>query len=244
MAISFPWDSEASAAVPPRPPPESLAQAEPDPKPRGRRPRLNRGMVPSAPAAASGTRWRYHHLTITGPAGAVDAFAAAARGAGVTPWRLDFRMLEEDIFHLAATQPPARRHLTIAGCRILARQFRERVERRQGRTAAMVGQGQSCPFDLHALLPVPDAMLDLGPAHPEALAWLTAHWGVTDRLRQVTLLKCPKPGRRLPKGYTVTGYWFFTGGNGRGGETPTVAIATLGAHWPSLRLRLQPRPLD
>jgi hypothetical protein len=233
----FPWDSEAAATVPP---PESLPQSEPDPKPRGRRPWLNPAMAP----AAAGTAWLYHHLTITGPAAAVAAFAAAARGAGVTPWRLDLSMLEEDIFNLAASQPPARRNLTIAGCRILARQFRERVERRQGRAANMVGRGQGCPFDLHALLPVPDAILDLCPTHPEALAWLAAHWGVTDRLRQVTLLKRPKPGRRLPKGYAVIGYGFFTGGNGGGGETPTAAIATLGARWPSLRWRLQPRPLD
>ena len=108
----------------------------------------------------------------------------------------------------------------------------------------MVGRDQSCPFDLHALLPVPDAILDLGPMHPEALAWLATHWGVTDRLRQVTLLKRPKPGRRLPKGHAVIGYGFFTGSHGSGGETPTVAIATLGVRWPSLRLRLQPWPLD
>jgi hypothetical protein len=240
----FPWDDEAPAGVPPRPPPEPLPHAEPDPKPRGRRPWLDPGLARSASAAASGTAWRYHHLTITGPAAAVAAFTAAARGAGVTPWRLDFSMLEEDIFNLAAAQPPARRNLTIAGCRILARQFRERVERRQGRAAALVGQGQGCPFDLHALLPVPDAILDLGPTHPEALAWLAAHWGVTDRLRQVTLLKRAKPGRRLPKGHAVIGYGFFTGSNSSGAETPTVAIATLGARWPSLRWRLQPRPLD
>jgi hypothetical protein len=244
MAISFPWDSEALAAVPPRLPPEPLPQAEPDPKPRGRRPWLDPGMAPSAPAAAFGTAWLYHHLTITGPAEAVTAFAAAARGAGVTPWRMDFRLLEEDIFNLAVSQPPARRNLTVAGCRILARQFRERVERRQGRAAAMVGQGQGCPFDLHALLPVPDGILDLGPTHPEALAWLSAHWGVTDRLRQITLLKRPKPGRRLPKGRAVIGYGFFTGSDGSGGKTLTVAIAALGARWPSLCLRLQPRPLD
>jgi hypothetical protein len=201
-------------------------------------------MAPAASAAASGTGWRYHHLTVTGPAEAVSVFAAAARGAGITPWRLDFRMLEEDIFNLAASQPASGRNLTIAGCRILARQFRERVEQRQGRAIALVGHSQGCPFDLHALLPVPDAILDLGPAHSEALIWLAAHWGVTDRLRQVTLLKRPKPGRRLPKGHAVTGYGFFTGGNGSGGGTPTVAIATLGARWPSLRLRLQPRPLD
>jgi hypothetical protein len=153
-------------------------------------------------------------------------------------------MLEEDLFNMAVSQPPARRNLTIAGCRILARQFRERVERRQGRAANMVGLGRGCPFDLYALLPVPGAILDLGPTHPEALAWLAAHWGVTDRLRQVTLLKRPKPGRRLPRDHAVIGYGFFTGDNSMGGETPTVAIATLGARWPSLRLRLQPRPLD
>ena len=60
--------------------------------------------------------------------------------------------------------------------------------------AAMVGQGQGCPFGLHALLPVPDTILDLGPTHPEALAWLAAHWGVT-KLRQVNVLKRPKPDR-------------------------------------------------
>jgi hypothetical protein len=92
----------------------------------------------------------------------------------------------------------------------------------------MGGQGQGCPFGLHALLPVPDAILDLGPTHPEALAWLAAHWGVT-KLCQVNVLKRPKPDRRLPKGHAVTGYGLFARGNGLGKETPTVAIATLGA---------------
>jgi hypothetical protein len=67
--------------------------------------------------------------------------------------------------------------------------------------AAMGGQGQGCPFGLHALLPVPDAILDLGPTHPEALAWLAAHWGV--------------------KGHALTGYGLFARGNGLCGETPT-----------------------
>jgi hypothetical protein len=248
MALSLPWDSELSAAVPPTPPPAPPERAEPAAKPRGRRPRLDRGVAGSAPPTASGPGWRYHHLTITGPAEAVDAFAAAARGAGVTPWRLDFGMLEEDIFNLAASQPPARRNLTIAGCRILARQFRERVERRQATAAALVGQAQGCPFDLHALLPVPEAILDLGPTHKQALAWLAAQWGVTDRLRQVTLLKHPKPGRRLPRGSRVIGYGFFAGGDrpggdGNTGETPARAVAMLAARWPALRLRLQTRPL-
>jgi hypothetical protein len=237
MAISFPWEDDG---VPPRPPhPLPGGDLDPDPKPRGRRPWAIAGAAAAPPAPASGTDWRYHHLTISGPAVAVDAFAAAARGAGVTPWRLDFAALEEDIFNLAAAQPPARRNLTIAGCRILARQFRERVERRQGRVAAVVGQGQACPFDLHALLPVPGAILDLGPTHPDALAWLASHWGVTDRLRQVTLLRRLNPGRRLPQGHAVIGYGFFTSG-----ETPMVAIARLAPRWPALTFRLLPRPLD
>jgi hypothetical protein len=234
MAISFPWESDAVAPkLPPR------ADPVPDPKPRGRRPGAMAGLAPSLPAATTGTEWLYHHLTITGPAAAVDAFAATARGTGVTPWRLDFAELEEDIFNLAAAQPPARRNLSIAGCRILARQFRERVERRQGRAAALVGQGQTCPFDLHALLPVPGAILNLGPTHPDALAWLASHWGVTDRLRQVSLLTRPKRGRRLPQGHAVIGYGFFTSG-----ETPTVAIARLAPRWPALTFRLLPRPLN
>lgn len=242
MAISFPWDSPRDCprdSEDPAAAPVPLAQAEPDRKPRGRRPLPLAGRAPSAPAATPGTGWQYHHLTISGPVAAVDAFAVSARGAGVTPWRLDFDMLEEDIFHLAAAQPAARRNLTIAGCRILARQFRERVEHRQGRAIALVGRGQGCPFDLHTLLPVPDGVLDLGPTHPAALTWLAVHWGVTDRLRQVALLKRPKPGRRLPRGSRVIGYGFVTAD-----ETPTAAIATLAARWPALRFRLQPRRLD
>jgi hypothetical protein len=58
---------------------------------------------------------------------------------------------------------------------------------RQARAAALVRQSFACPFDLHALLPVPASILVLGPSDPAALAWLAAHWGVTDRLRQVEL---------------------------------------------------------
>ena len=86
--------------------------------------------------------------------------------------------------------------------------------------AAMVGQGQGCPFGLHALLPVPDTILDLGPTHPEALAWLAAHWGVTNRLRQVNVLKRPKPDRHLPKGSLRPRQWPWRG--------DPDAIATLG----------------
>jgi hypothetical protein len=147
MAIRFPWDSDAAAVASHNLPPEPEERPT---KRRGRRPRAGAGRARST-AATPEARWLYHHLTIAGPADAVAAFAAAACGAGVTPWRLDFAMLEEDLFNLAASQPAAGCNLTIAGCRILARQFRERVEQRQGRAIALVGHGRSCPFDLHAL---------------------------------------------------------------------------------------------
>jgi hypothetical protein len=127
----------------------------------------------------------------------------------------------------------------VDGCRILARQFRERVEARQAKGAALVGQSQACPFDLHALLPVPVAILMRGPAHPAALAWLAAHWGVSDRLRQVAVRAGATTGRRLKRGHTVIGYGFFTAG-----ETPHAAIAALAARWPALRFALVPRPAD
>ena len=166
----------------------------------------------------------------------------------MTPWRIDGAALEEDVFNLAVAQPLGRRTLDVAGCRILARQFRDRVEARQARAAALVGHSRTgavcqagaapraCPFDLHALLPVPDAMLRHGPTHPAALAWLAAYWGVGDGLRHVAERPDPRPGRRLPRDHAVIGYGFFTRG-----DSPDAAIATLASRWPALRLTLQPR---
>jgi hypothetical protein len=177
--------------------------------------------------------WLFHHLTISGPAAPVAELAAAARGSGVIPWRLDLAALEEDIFVRAVSQPA--RNLSIAGCRILARQFRERVEARQSRAAALVGRSQACPFDLHAVLPVPDALLQRGPTDPASLAWLAAQWGTTDHLRQVVERR---PAAVEPSDEAAIGYGFFTAG-----DTPQAAIAHLAARWPVLRFMLQPRPV-
>src|SRR5208337_108707 len=126
--------------------------------------------TPQGAPAAEG--WLHHHLTISGPADRIAAFAAAARGAGVVPWRLDVARIEEDVFNLAAAQPPAQRRLTIAGCRLLARQFRERIEAHHAKALARVGYSVASPFDLHALLPVPAALLERGPNDPDTVAWL------------------------------------------------------------------------
>jgi hypothetical protein len=227
-----PWDEPAPPAPADGPGPVT-PRVDDAPRRRGRRP----DAAHTAASAASG--WLYHHLSVSGPGEAVNAFAARARGAGVVPWRFDGARFEEDVFHLAATVPVAERSLSIQGCHILARQFRGLVEAHLSRAAARVGHGYECPFDLHALLPVPDAILALGPTHPGALAWLSAHWGVTDRLRQVTVRPGATAGRRLPRDHGVIGYGFFTPG-----ETPHRAIAALAARFGALRFTLRPRPAD
>jgi hypothetical protein len=226
MEFRTPWDpTPVAPALPPAPPSR--------PKRLGRRPATTQ-----AASAAAASPWLYHHLTISGPDAVVTSFAEAARGSGIVPWRLEAARLEEDIFNLAASQPGAIRSLTIAGCRILARQFRERVEDRAARAAARVGRSRACPFDLHTLLPVPAPILELGPTHPQAQTWLAQHWGITDMPRQVAERHGAKAGR-LPAGHTVVGYSFFTAG-----ETPHTAIAQLGSRWPALRFVLRLRPLD
>jgi hypothetical protein len=227
MEFRTPWGpTPVAPALPPAPP--SL------PKRLGRRPTTT-----GAASIETAPPWLYHHLTISGPTPAVTSFAEAARGSGIVPWRVEAARLEEDIFNLAVSQPGAIHSLTIEGCRILARQFRERVEDRAAQAAALMGRSRACPFDLHTLLPVPAAILELGPTHPEAQAWMLHHWGTTDSLRQVAELPGAKAGRRLPSGYGVVGYSFFTAR-----ETPHAAIAQLQLHRLTLRFVLQPRPLD
>ena len=232
-----PWD--VSPAAPPADPVTANGSTPPSPDPDPAPAR--RGRRPSAVRVATGEKpvWLYHHLTVTGLAGAVEEFAGAARGSGRIPWRFDGARFEEDVFHLAAAVPATERSLSIEGCHRLARQFRSLVEAHQARAAARVGHGRECPFDLHALLPVPAETLALGATHPDALAWLATHWGVTDRLRQVVLRPGATAGRRLPRGHAAIGYGFFTAG-----ETPHRAIAALGVGFSPLRFALVPRPAD
>ena len=235
--LQYPWDTEPAPVAAP-----SSPEPDPDfPEAQGETP------WPAAGVRHPGGGARNRHglgLALSSPddqraGGLLENFAAAARGSGVTPWQLDFAAIEEDVFVRAVAQPASHRNLTVEGCRILARQFRERVEMRQARAAELVGQSFACPFDLHALLPVPASILQLGPAHPDALSWLAAHWGVTDRLRQVVMRDNASTGRRLKRGHAVIGYGFFTDG-----ETPHAAIGDFEKRWPALRFVLQPRPVD
>ena len=234
-SFQYPWDRLPTLPTRPAPPEEEEAPAKA--ARRGRRPRSV--LESRARATAKAPDWLYHHLTVSGPADAVTAFAMAARGSGITPWQLDFSDIEETVFSLAVAQPAGQRRLSVEGCRILARQFRDQVAARQARAAELVGSSLACPLDLHRLLPVPAAILLLGPTHPTALAWLAAHWGVTDRLRHVEQRDNATTGRRLPRSHSVIGYGFFTHG-----ETPHAAVSQLAARWSQLRLVVQPRPAD
>ena len=219
-----PWQPEPPLAEP------ALPWASPPAKPRGRPPAAVR------PRTGPPT-WLYHHLLVTGPAETVPEFKQAARGSGIIPWATDSHAVETFVFDLAASQPKALRTLSIAGCRMLARQFRERFEMHHARAGEASGRSRACPLDLHSLLPVPEPILSLGAADPAALAWLAAHWGVADRLRQASERSDLGPGRRLPRSHTVIGYGFFTDG-----DTPRAAVAQLQARWPGLRFVLLPRP--
>ena len=188
-----------------------------------------------APLRLPHTDWLFHSLVVTGPAATVAEFRAAASGAGTIPWRLDGDSLEEDWFHLLVN--PTHRALSPAGARVLAGQLREAVERRHAVAVARVGHSRACRFDLHALMPVPAAILQLGPDHPDALAWLWQHWGTTQALRHVALnmapTRAPAPELRVGEVRLPLSFWSAD-------WTPWRAFERIRADWPALRFDLQP----
>jgi len=233
LSIRTPWEETARREPIPAPVAPEPDRAISTPKRRGRRPAAAFPSTNAAPA------WLWHHLTIIGPAADVAAFAEAARGPGVIPWHVDYTQVEEDIFHRAVAARGGRDGLSIEGCHILARQFRERIEARDAKAAALIGQSRVCPFDLHVLLPVPPDILRRGPTDQQSLDWLARHWGTRDDLRKIVERPNPSAGRRLSAGHAVISYGFFTSG-----ETPHTAVTQLGARRPALRFVLTPRPAD
>jgi len=180
------------------------------------------------------TDWLYHRLAVTGPATDLTAFRQAAAGAGTIPWSLDPESLEEDWFHLLAR--PDHRELSLAGARILAGQLREAMARRHALAVSQVGRSRACPFDLHALVPVPAEVLRLGPDHPVALAWLWQHWGTTETLRHVAP---ERPGKAVPEphpaGQGALRLTFWSAD-----WTPWRALQQVRINWPTLQIDVQP----
>ncbi len=132
---------------------------------------------------------------------------------------------------------PDRRELSLTGARTLAGQLREAVERRQALAVSRVGRSHVCPFDLHALVPVPTTILRLGPDHPDALAWLWQHWGTTDCLRHVVASE--PGGNETQAGSAQEGhilrlrFWSAD-------WTPWQALERIRAEWPLLRFDVRP----
>jgi hypothetical protein len=178
------------------------------------------------------TDWLHHRLTLCAAPDDLAAFRAAARGAGIIPWTLDLDRLEEDWFlRLVAPATPQAARLSAVGARILAAQLREAVARRHAIAVSAVGVRQACPFDLHALVPVPDDILHHGPDDPRALAWLWEHWGTTTALRHVTDVTPEKD--RLGGGTMRVSFWSAD-------WTPWRALVRLAEQWPAVRFDLRP----
>jgi hypothetical protein len=178
------------------------------------------------------TDWLHHRLTVTGPVELIAAFQEAACGAGTIPWQLDMTSLGGDWFHRLVD--PAHRSLSLQGARILAAQLREAVERRHALAVARVGHSRACPFDLHTLVPVPPAILALGPDDPAALAWLWEHWGSTEALRHVAVDTDEARTGREPYGPGwALQFWSAD-------WTPWRALARIRTEWPALRFDVQP----
>lgn len=246
--IRFPWD-DAQTAV------RASAKPKAAKRPRGRPKAVP--LSPSSPlavadagvpSARSGsevtgardavehTEWLPFRLTVSGPAEVVTAFVAAAAGPGVTPWQIDFAAMEEDVFHRLASRYPRSGRLSLEGCRVFAAQLRERAEDRHRQVLVAAEGSRARPLDLHALLPVPAAVLALGPDHPNARRWLRAHWG-TEELRRVERLAAP--ASRRPKGQAGLRFGFFAAD-----AAPTAAVRRLAKAWPRLQLNLLPAAGD
>jgi hypothetical protein len=191
----------------------------------------------SAPVRLAHTDWLHHRLTIIGAADQLAAFRHAAVGAGIIPWQIDLDRLEEDVFHLLVVPPLHQpRTLSVAGSRVLAEQLREAVGRRRERAVARVGVSQACLFDLHALVPVPDEILRLGPDDPATLAWLWEHWGTTEPLRHVAEdVVAGQDARRPTAEHDAIHVTFWSAD-----WTPWRALESLTERWQGLRFDVRP----
>jgi len=194
----------------------------------------------AAPLRLAHTDWLHHRLAVIGAVDQITAFRRAAAGAGVIPWQLDLDRLEEDVFHLLVVPPSTQqRTLSVAGARVLAGQLREAVGRSHERAVARVGASQACPFDLHALVPVPDELLRLGPDDPVGLAWLWEHWGTTQPLRHVAedVVALQEVQRRsaLAAGQDAIHLTFWSAD-----WTPWRAVEAVAKRWPGLRFDVRP----
>jgi hypothetical protein len=178
--------------------------------------------------------WLHHTLTLTGPTERLDAFRAAVRGPGVPPFSGVDRLQEDWLLRLLAP-PPARRGISVEGARILSASLRERAELR-AQALLEAPQATACPLDLHALVPMPPALLQLGPDDLRVIAWLWTNWGTTWPLRHVRVAQLAASASELqglPAGHGGVRYRFWSAD-----WTPWHALVAIRTGWPDLTLRL------
>ncbi|PHK95192.1 hypothetical protein CR162_09525 [Pseudoroseomonas rhizosphaerae] len=186
-----------------------------------------------APPAPPYTDWLRHRLTISGPAEAMARFRAAAAGSGLIPWVLDLGRMEED-WRLQLLAPregePA---ISPSGARILSRRLRDAAAANHQAALARAATDRSCPFDLHRLVPLPPAILALGPDDAEARRWLWAHWGTTRALRHVRALPGMEDARSTRTDRMAVEFWSAD-------WSPWRALLRLRRDWPPLVWDLRP----
>jgi hypothetical protein len=179
--------------------------------------------VSDAPPAAPPPDWLRHTLTITGPAGSVAKFRAAASGPGTIPWHLDLDHEEARLLAPMITEG--------VEARLLARALRAAIAVNHAKVLA--GEGRGCAFDLHRLVPVPASILALGDDAPAARHWLWSHWGTVWPLRHVRSLERHEDRRLRRTARFVVAF--------RSADwTPWQAISRLRRDWSDLVFAIQP----
>ena len=180
------------------------------------------------------TDWLRHDLIISGAAADVAALQDAACGAGAIPWGDPDPDLTEEDRVLALIRPPdGSPGLSVVAARVLARQLRDAEDRHRQRVQAAMGRSRACPFDLHALLPVPQTLLHHGPHDAVSLAWLRQHWGTAQPLRRVEFREDLADARLRRSARVAYAFWSAD-------WTPWAAFAALRQLWPKLVFDVRP----
>jgi hypothetical protein len=191
------------------------------------------GQQRAAALAPPHTDWLRHDLIVTGPALDVAALRRAAAGAGVIPWVYpDLDHWEEDRMHKLVQPPDGSAGLSPAAARVLARQLRSAVEAHHQRVLA-VARRTPCPFDLHAIVPVPSDILRCGPDDPVSHAWLQTSWGTTLALRHVRLHTDQAARRQSRSARMHVTFWAAD-------WTPWPVFAVLREHYSALKFDVRP----
>jgi hypothetical protein len=176
------------------------------------------------------TDWLRHELAVSGRPTEVAAFRRAAAGANIVPWELDLEAVEEGLFLLLMRA--GRLRLSVGSARAFATHLRAGVDHRHGALCAWIGRNRACLLDLHALVPIPSAILARGPDAPASRTWLWEHWGTVEPLRHVREMP-PRPGRR--RGLARFRVEFYAAD-----WTPWRALQAIRARWPALRFEVWP----